>query len=80
MVGGCNASLAAPLIPPIPTDPHPSQPPNGNRNDDHTQHNYDHDQFYDDLIKMIIIIILISLLFIEQTEQIPSLTAPQWQS
>ena len=55
MVGGCNASLAAPLIPPIPTDPHPSQPPNGNRNDDHTQHNDDHDLFDDNLIIMIII-------------------------
>ena len=58
---------------------HPSQPPNGNRNDDHTQHNDDHDQFEDDLIIMIIIIILVSFLFIDQTEQIPSLTALKCQ-
>ena len=47
--------------------------PNGNRNDDHTQHNDDLGQFDDDLI--LTIIMIISFLFIEQTEQIASLTA-----
>ena len=53
--------------------------PNGNRNDDHTQHNEDHDQFDDDLIIMVIMINLIYFLFIEQTDQIPSLTTLKCQ-